>query len=84
MKIVLKAINISSTLTWYFCMIEKSEELWLILIVHFIGKRNDSANIVLSGTIHDRVSILFIISVSKYSKASCKIKQSVNVNLKIF
>ena len=59
MKIVCKAINISSTLTWYFCMIEKSEELWLILIVHFISKRNDSENIILSGTIHDRVSVLF-------------------------
>ena len=40
-------------------MIEKGEELWLMLIIHIISKRNDSANIVLLCTAHDKVSLLF-------------------------
>ena len=36
-------------------MIEKGEELWLMLIIHIIGKRNDSANIILLCTVHDQV-----------------------------
>ena len=42
-------------------MIEKGEELWLMLIIHIISKRNDSVNIILLCTLHDRVSVLFII-----------------------
>ena len=37
-------------------MIEKGEELWLMLIIH-INKRNYSANIILLSTIYDQVSI---------------------------
>ena len=65
-------------------MIEKGEELWLMLIIHIISKKNDSVNIILLCTLHDPVSVLFIIYyfiyifVSKYSKASCKTKKSVN------
>ena len=44
-----------------------------------ISKRNDSANIMLLCTIHDQVFRLIVtIRVSKYSKASFKIKQSVD------
>ena len=42
-------------------MIEKGEELWLMLIIRIISKRNDSVNIILLCTLHDRVSVLFII-----------------------
>ena len=42
-------------------MIERGEELWLILIIHITSKRNDSANI-LSCTIYDQVSVLFNLS----------------------
>ena len=61
-------------------MIEKGEELWLMLISHIISKRNDSANITLLCTVDDRVFYLKFVTirVSKYFKASCKIKQSVN------
>ena len=41
-------------------MIEKGAELWLMLIIHIIGKRNDSVNIILLYTLHDQVSVLFI------------------------
>ena len=78
-KIHLKPINLS-TLTWCFYMIEKGEELWLMLIIHIISKRNDSVNNILLCTLHDRVSVLFSIyfiylsiRVSKYSKAFCKL-----------
>ena len=57
------------------------EELWLMLIIHIISKRNNSSNIILLFTLHDRVfCLLFIlfIKVSKYSKASCEIKKSAN------
>ena len=65
-------------------MIEKVEEL--ILIIHIISKRNDSVNIILLCSLHDRVSILFIIyyfihffiRASKYSKATYKLRQLVN------
>ena len=59
-------------------MIEKGEELWLMLIIHIISNRNDSVNIILLCTLHDRVFYLYIylfISVSKYSKPSCKLKK---------
>ena len=59
-------------------MIEKGEELWLMLIIHIISNRNDSVNIILLCTLHDRVFYLLFylfIRVSKYSKASCKIKK---------
>ena len=69
-----------------------------MLIIHILSKRNDSVNIILLCTLHDQVSVLFIIylfiylfmylciylliylfiRVSKYSKAPCKIKKSVN------
>ena len=52
-KIALKAIELLSTLTWCFCMIQKGEELRLMLIIHVI--RNDSANIILLYNAHDRV-----------------------------
>ena len=42
-------------------MIEKGEELWLMLIIHVISKRNDSVNIILLCTLHDRVFYLFIL-----------------------
>ena len=42
-------------------MIEKGEELWLMLIIHVISKRNDSVNIILLRTLHDRVFYLFIL-----------------------
>ena len=43
-------------------MIEKGEELWLMLIIHIISKRNDSVNIILLCTLHDGVFyLLFII-----------------------
>ena len=57
MQIGLKAINLS-TLTWCFYMIEKDEELRLLLIIHIISKRNDSVNIILLCTVHDRVFYL--------------------------
>ena len=60
-KIELNAFN-WSTLTWCFYMIEKGEELWLMLIIHIISKRNDSVNIILLCTLHDGVFyLLFII-----------------------
>ena len=40
-------------------MIEEGEELFLMLIIYIISKRNDSANIILLCTVHDRVSALF-------------------------
>ena len=55
-------------------MIQKGEEF-------FANNQYDSGNIILLRNLHDRVSVLFInffvsllIGVSKYSKASCKIK----------
>ena len=88
-------------------MIEKGEELWLMLIIHIISKSNDTVNIILLCTLHVRVSVLInmiisvlisnfsnylfyfiylfiylfnhlFIRVSKYSKASFKIKKLVN------
>ena len=41
MKIELKAINLS-TRTWCYYMIEKDEELQLMLIIHIISKINNS------------------------------------------
>ena len=41
-------------------MIEKGEELWLMLIIHIISNRNDSVNIILLCTLHDRVFYLYI------------------------
>ena len=48
----------------------------------FANNQDDSVNIILLRNLHDRVSVLFInfffvyllIGVSKYFKASCKIK----------
>ena len=40
-------------------MIEKGEELWLMLIIHIISKRNDSVNILFC-TLHDQLSFLII------------------------
>ena len=54
-KIALKAIELLSTLTWCFCMIQKGEELRLMLIIHVM--RNDSANIILLYNANDRVSV---------------------------
>ena len=54
----LKAINLS-TLTWSFYMIEKGEELPLMLIIHIIRKRNGPVNIILLSTLHDQVSTSF-------------------------
>ena len=51
MKIELKAINLS-TLTLCFYVIEKCEELRLMLIID-ISKRNDSAYVILSCAVHD-------------------------------
>ena len=89
-------------------MIEKGEELWLMLIIHIISKSNDMVNIILLCALHVRVSVLInmiisvlisnfsnyllfyfiylfiylfnhlFIRVSKYSKASFKIKKLVN------
>ena len=60
-KIELNAFN-WSTVTCCFYMIEKGEELWLMLIIHIISKRNDSGNIILLCTLHDGVFyLLFII-----------------------
>ena len=42
-------------------MIEKVEELGLIMTIHIIRKRNDAVNIILLCTLHDRVSVLLII-----------------------
>ena len=40
-------------------MIEKGEELWLMLIIHIISKKkNDSVNIILLCAQHDRVNVL--------------------------
>ena len=75
-------------------MIEKGEELWLMLIIHIISKRNDSVNILFC-TLHDQLSFLIIdcfiylfiylfIRVSKYSAVSSKIKKSVNDWRKLF
>ena len=52
MKIELKAINLS-TRTWCYYMIEKDEELQLMLIIHIISKINNSVNIILLFTLHD-------------------------------
>ena len=52
MKIELKAINLS-TRTWCYYMIEKDEELRLMLIIHIISKINNSVNIILLFTLHD-------------------------------
>ena len=41
-------------------MIEKGEDLWLLLIIHIVSKRNDSSNILC--TLHDKVSVLFNLS----------------------
>ena len=43
-------------------MIEKCEELLLLIISHIISKRNDSANIIVLYTVHDLVSVLFNLS----------------------
>ena len=43
-------------------MIEKGEELWLILIIYIISKRNDSANIIVLCALHDKVSVSFNLS----------------------
>ena len=63
-------------------MIEKGEELWLMLINHIISKRNDSANIIIFCTVHDQVGVSFIChhddGVSKYFKVSHKRKKLVN------
>ena len=57
-------------------MTENSEALWLMLIIQIISKRNDSIDIILLCTIHDQVFYLFVtIRVSKYSRASSKIKK---------
>ena len=40
-------------------MIEKGEELWLMLIIHIISKINDSVNIILLCTLHDQVSFIY-------------------------
>ena len=62
-------------------MIEKGEELWLMLINRIISKRNDSANIIIFCTVHDQVGVLFIYHhedrVSKYFKVSYKRKKLV-------
>ena len=74
-------------LTWCFYIIEKGEELWLIeiLIIHIISKRNDSVNIILLCTLHDRLSVSFIIYYFIYLLASANVlkllvkwKESVN------
>ena len=59
LKIELNAFN-WSTLTRCFYVIEKGEELWLMLIIHIITKRNDSGNIILC-FLHDMFPLLFII-----------------------
>ena len=43
-------------------MIGKGEELWLMLIIHIISKRNNATNVILLCTKHDRVNILFNLS----------------------
>ena len=46
-------------------MTEKGEELWLMLVIHIISKRNDSVNIILLCTLHDReFYLLFILFIS--------------------
>ena len=40
-------------------MIEKGEDLWLMLIIHVISKINYSVNITLLCKVHDLVSVLF-------------------------
>ena len=42
-------------------MIEKGEDLWLLLIIHIVSKKNDSSNMLLC-TLHDKVSVLFNLS----------------------
>ena len=39
----------------------KGDELWLMLIIHIISKRNDSVNIIILCTLHDVVFYLFIL-----------------------
>ena len=62
-------------------MIEKGEELWLMLINRIISKRNNSANIIIFCTVHDQVGALFICHhedrVSKYFKVFYKRKKLV-------
>ena len=45
-------------------MIEKGEELWLMLIIHIISKSNDTVNIILLCTLHVRVSVLINMIIS--------------------
>ena len=39
-------------------MIGKGEELWLMLIIHIISKKNNAANVILLCTKYDWVNIL--------------------------
>ena len=39
-------------------MIEKGEELWQMLIIHIISKRNDSVNIILLYGLSNVISVL--------------------------
>ena len=47
-------------------MIEKGEELWLMLIIHIINKRNDSVNVILFIIIIIIITIIIIIIISSY------------------
>ena len=86
-KIHLKPINLS-TLTWCFYMIEKGEELWLMLIIHIISKRNDSVNNILLCILHDRVSVylafisfIYLLGSANILKLSVSYKKSVTNRL---
>ena len=60
---IIKFKNISlSTFIWCFYVIEKGEELWLMLIIYIISKRNNSANVILLCNANDWVSVLFNLS----------------------
>ena len=39
-------------------MVEKGEELWLMLIIHITSERNDSLNIIGLCTLHEREIVL--------------------------
>ena len=74
-KIELKAINLS-TRTWCYYMIEKDEELQLMLIIHIISKINNSVSIILLFTLHDWVFYLLLIFIYLLNRVSKK--KSVN------
>ena len=68
---ILRAASLGSS---FFGSCKKS------VIIHIITKRNDSVNIILSCYVPYMIEcfVKFVtIRVSKYSKASCKIKKSV-------